>query len=421
VGDALSAPAASLGKAASTGTIAAGTGYASATYAGVALTGGTGTGAVATIVVAGGIVTTVTITAGGQGYTVGDVLSAPASSLGGTGSGFTWTVTAVTSAGTGFTYTLTEVGSSAFDPLDIAAKTGASDDIVTLDIMYRYIWLFGARFETELWYNAGGADFTFARLPGTYVEHGCAALNSVAHTDLTMFWLGKDKEGNSIAFAGENNTAVRISTYPIENEWAGYATTNDAIGFVYQKGGHTFWQLTFPSADKTWCYDLAEKLWHEKAWTDDNGTEHRHRANCCAFAFNTIVVGDFENGKLYALDLDTWDDDGQAITWRRGFPHLVNDGNRITYQRFEAQVATGSTPGLLVSEGPGISLRYSDTKGASWGNPVHKPLGSTGQYGTYPTWWQLGMARDRVFELFGELHEGLAIGGAWINAIGAKT
>jgi hypothetical protein len=49
----------------------------------------------ATIGVAGGVVTTVTITARGAGYIVGNVLSATAASLGGTGAGFSIPVTAI--------------------------------------------------------------------------------------------------------------------------------------------------------------------------------------------------------------------------------------------------------------------------------------------------------------------------------------
>ena len=53
-----------------------GTLYTNGVYTYQNLTGGTGTGAQATITVAGGVVTTVVITARGNGYTVGDVLSA---------------------------------------------------------------------------------------------------------------------------------------------------------------------------------------------------------------------------------------------------------------------------------------------------------------------------------------------------------
>jgi hypothetical protein len=72
--------------------LVAGTLYTSGTYTAVSLTGGTGSGAKATIVVSAGGVTTVTITTAGLGYVAGDVLSATAASIGGTGSGFSITV-----------------------------------------------------------------------------------------------------------------------------------------------------------------------------------------------------------------------------------------------------------------------------------------------------------------------------------------
>lgn len=77
------------------GTVVGGTLYTNGTYTGVALTGGTGSGAQATIVVSGGSVTSVTITAGGNYYVVGDSLSATAASIGGTGSGFSVPVATV--------------------------------------------------------------------------------------------------------------------------------------------------------------------------------------------------------------------------------------------------------------------------------------------------------------------------------------
>jgi len=75
------------------GTITGGTGYTNGTYTGVAMTLSSGSTAVtyptATIVVAGGVVTTVTITSAGVGFKdTTTVLTAPAASIGGTGSGF---------------------------------------------------------------------------------------------------------------------------------------------------------------------------------------------------------------------------------------------------------------------------------------------------------------------------------------------
>ena len=69
-------------------TLVGGTVYTNGTYTNVTLTGGSGSGAKATIVVAGATVTTVTLTTAGNGYAVGNTLSATAASIGGTGSGF---------------------------------------------------------------------------------------------------------------------------------------------------------------------------------------------------------------------------------------------------------------------------------------------------------------------------------------------
>jgi hypothetical protein len=79
-----------------TASFTGGTLYTNGTYANVPLTGGSGAGAVATITIAGGIVTTVTLTNGGNFYVVGDSLSFSASSIGtGSGSGFAISVTQV--------------------------------------------------------------------------------------------------------------------------------------------------------------------------------------------------------------------------------------------------------------------------------------------------------------------------------------
>jgi hypothetical protein len=76
-------------------TLVGGSLYTNGTYTNVVITGGTGSGARATIVVSSAQVTSVTITTAGNGYVVGNVLSANAANIGGTGSGFAFTVTQV--------------------------------------------------------------------------------------------------------------------------------------------------------------------------------------------------------------------------------------------------------------------------------------------------------------------------------------
>jgi len=81
------------------GTITGGSGYTDGIYEDVPLSGSSnGTGATATIVVSAGVIVKATLTDSGSGYLQTDTLSVAASSIGGTGSGFSVPITAVNTA-----------------------------------------------------------------------------------------------------------------------------------------------------------------------------------------------------------------------------------------------------------------------------------------------------------------------------------
>ena len=95
------------------GGVTGGSGYTDGTYTGVALSGGSGKNATATVVIAGGVVTSATLTNAGVGYKQGDYLTVDPSIIG-SGSGFSVPVStlltnrigvlgAVSAAGTGYT------------------------------------------------------------------------------------------------------------------------------------------------------------------------------------------------------------------------------------------------------------------------------------------------------------------------------
>jgi len=301
-----------------------------------------------------------------------------------------------------------------FDPTYVVAKSVVPDLVQGVLVNRREILIVGTR-NSEVWYDAGGVGFPFAILPGSGINQGTVAKYSLCCHDTKSFWIGQNKDGNGIALLVEGYQAKRISTPAIEAAWAEYPTLSDAISMTYQQSGHVFWVVTFPTADKTWVYDVSTNLWHERVWLDSNGQEHRHRANCMTLAYGKIVVGDWENGKLYYFDLNNFTDDGQPMTFRRGFPHIVNDGKRISYSNFEADIETGTNINTGARD-PQIFLRWSDSRGNGWGDPVGQVYGTEGSYRTFPKWERLGMARDMVFELFWSTDRKTALQGAFVDA-----
>lgn len=230
-----------------------------------------------------------------------------------------------------------------FDPLWFANKESYSDLLVTQIVSKRDILLIGEK-TTEVWTNVGKPDFPFESQPGVFIDHGIVAKYSAAEYDNGVFWLTADRQGQGIVVMVAGYQSKRISTYAIENEISGYARISDAIGFCYQLGGHTFYVLTFPSADKTWVHDITTGLWHEWLWIDTNGEEHRHRANCYWPVNGTPVVGDWQNGNLYALDSRVYTDNGRPIKRLRSFPHVVADLKRLFFRQFVADMSIGEGP-----------------------------------------------------------------------------
>lgn len=299
---------------------------------------------------------------------------------------------------------------AAFDPLDIAAKNGNPDPIQAVIAMHREPWLIGTE-TTEVWYNSGGAPFSFSELPGVFVEHGSTAVYSICKQDLTIYWLSQDRQGTRQVLTGNQYVAKRISTHSIEQVFAGYSTVSDAIGFTYQQLGHTFYVLTFPSANATWVYDVAEDLWHERMWLDSDGMENRIRPNTCAAAYGVIVVGDWQTGALYQWDLNNYTDNSAPITRVRSWPDIQIEDRRVEHTRLIMDMAVGQ---ITTSDNPLVSLRYSDDYGATWGNPRTYSLGLQGQYNKSVLFTQLGQSRNRVYEVFWDANTETALNSGYV-------
>ena len=159
---------------------------------------------------------------------------------------------------------------SVWNPLNFASASGDPDDVLAIAMVHREIWLLKER-ESEVWYNAGTPNFTFARLEGVYIEAGIEAIASLQRSGENLLWLARTNTGDSIVVLAAGHAAQRISTHAVEY-WIQQATPAEraaATAWVYQQQGHEFYVLNV--ADQTWVYDIIDSqkagvpLWHQRA------------------------------------------------------------------------------------------------------------------------------------------------------------
>jgi len=332
------------------------------------------------------------------------------------------------------------------DPLDFASAEGSPDGVVGLIVDHRECWVFGTD-STEVWYNAGGPDFPLAPIQGAFNEIGCVAPASIAKMDNTVFWLGADARGQGIIYRAIGYNAQRISTHAIEWRIQNYKNMSDAVAYTYQQDGHSFYVISFPTANETWAFDAATNAWHQRSSYAEraviegafeptafeptaffattyinpasiNGDFARHRSNCqCNFQGN-IVVGDYDNGNIYTLDPDVYEDNGVAQRWLRSWralPTGQNNLRRTAHHSLQLECETGVGQSTGFAQDPQVMLRWSDDGGHTWSNEHWASIGKIGATNTRVMWRRLGMTlklRDRVYEVSGSDPNRIYITGA---------
>jgi hypothetical protein len=284
--------------------------------------------------------------------------------------------------------------------LQVAQRQTASDRWIGMAVIHREVWLFGSQ-SSEVWVNIGQGQMPFAPISSALMQQGTAAPFSVAQLDQSLFWLGENQQGTRTVFRSNGYHPERVSTHALEWTMAQYGVVKDAIAFTIQWQGHTFYVLSFRNEGATWVFDAATGLWTEWLfWNEDDGVYEAHRAICHCHGFNRYLIGDRDNGNLYALGPLAFTDNGATIRRVRRAPHIANELNYIRYDelRLDLEVGVGLVDPIQ-GHTPQIMMRYSNDGGKTW---QAERLGGTGKLGKYKQpvrWARLGTSRDRVFEI----------------------
>lgn len=296
---------------------------------------------------------------------------------------------------------------SSWDALDFATAEGYPDITTGLKVDHRQITLFGEQ-TTEIWFNDG--ETPFSRVANGYIEHGIAAPYTVCKIDNTLFWVGKDANGQGIVWRlGDGFSIQRVSTFAIEYAISQYGNLSTATAFSFQYGGHSMYALNFPGATTTWVYDAAASavagvpVWYEWDYTKPIGGIGRFRGEWHCFAGNKHIMGDYENGNLYEAvnpylpsnRASLYTDNGASITRERTAPHITNSNKRFSIPSAEVQLEMGK--GLATGDDdaidPQLQLQYSKDGGHKWSSWKTESLGKQGEYKNRVIFSRLGQAR----------------------------
>jgi hypothetical protein len=291
------------------------------------------------------------------------------------------------------------------NPLSFSSKDGAPDNLVSLIVDHREVYLLGEK-SSEVWVDVGSYPFPFQRIPGTSTQHGIAAKFSMARLGNSFAYVSRNDRGQGQIVAMNGYIPQRISTHAVEQTLLNQYI-DDAIAWTYQLEGHECYVISFPTLDLTWVYDVSTQMWHKWLYVDNQNVFHRHRGNCSAVFQGLVMVGDYQNGQIYELDPNNYTDNGDEIRRIRRAPHIVTDLQREYLEELQIQFQpgvglTGITTPLnneVIGADPQAMLRWSNDGGSTWSNEHWTTIGQIGKYKNRAIWRRLGWARDRVFEV----------------------
>jgi hypothetical protein len=278
---------------------------------------------------------------------------------------------------------------TSFDALNFATAEGSPDNTIQLLSDKQQLAQFGTE-SVELAYNSGRSGYPFERIPsGGDFNLGSAAANSGALFDNTFGWLASDLTVRTL----RGVTPTRISTHAIEEQIRSLPRKDDAIGFSFTLDGHIYYVLTFPSAARTFVYDVTSQQWHER----ESWQKGRWRPISYAYCYGKHLVQDYETGRIGELDPKTYSEWGEIQRMQWTYPTVYADSRLAFFDRLEVIAEKGV--GLIAGQGSEaeIMLEASDDGGKTYSLYPNNSFGRMGQYKFKTDWWSLGSAEQRSF------------------------
>ncbi len=183
------------------------------------------------------------------------------------------------------------------------------DPIVGLARQNNQIIAFGST-STEFFYDAANASGSpFNRNESAIIQTGCAANHCIYQNERYCAFIGQSDSGGRAVWFIEGFQPKRVSDEFIDRIIDSETDLSECSGYGVRTKGHMFYVINLVQANRTFVYDVDEKLWHEWSSQTSPGVSsmfaYNHATDC---ETGTMYLQGTNSGYVYFLDPELyWD------------------------------------------------------------------------------------------------------------------
>ena len=298
-----------------------------------------------------------------------------------------------------------ETGSEKFhysvvnDPTNWAGEFASSetkpDQLTALLVANMELHLLGKR-TLEGWRDDGSTPFV-RELQG-FVESGTLAPYSFEFGNGALYWL--DQERNVVRLAGDSRTP-QVMSITLNKYIQGFSTVSDASGDYIVVGGRPYYVLNFPTEEKTLVWDIINQIWYEWGyWDSVNAVYENWLANCYCLCttWNIALVGDKVSGKIYKLDPEVYDDNGNTLRTLIRTIHINHNTEGVAKRSKSLTFRAKRTNVVSEASVTNMTVRWRDNGSSTWNNERTVTLAQVGDTEFRGQLRRLGMYYSRQYE-----------------------
>lgn len=275
--------------------------------------------------------------------------------------------------------------------LNFASAEASPDNIERLVVVANQVIIFGS-VSLEFWGITDNPSFPYAPT-SVSVEIGLAAKASVARFNNSVAFLSRNLLGELSIYQIEGYTPKKLSNLDVETIINNMNITSDAVALSYNHEGHSFYIISFPTEEKTFCYDLVSGIW---TFLKSPGLNKYMGYQSIQWNSHTYI-SHYNSGKLLKINELVVTEDSQPVVGEIVSNQITFNGKTGKINALQVECEGGV--GNFTITNPQISLQVSRDGGYTYSAEQYRPLGALGEYRTTTRWSRLGSATGMRFKL----------------------